>query len=73
MCCGYAENTSSGLMMVICRLQVINKAGSIPVTGAIASIVEWLAHISDKDEIKVQFLVEVQKMVPKMRACISAK
>ena len=60
MCCGYAENTSSGLMIVICRLQVINKAGSIPVTGAIAPIVEWLAHISDKDEIKVQFLVGVQ-------------
>ena len=26
----------------------------------IAPIVEWLAHISDKDEIKVQFLVGVQ-------------
>ena len=25
-----------------------------------APIVEWLAHISDKDEIKVQFLVGVQ-------------
>ncbi len=42
-------------------VQVINKAGSIPATGATAPIVEWLAHISDKDEIKVQFLVGVQK------------
>lgn len=40
--------------------QVINKAGSIPAMRATAPIVEWLAHISDKDEIKVQFLVGVQ-------------
>jgi hypothetical protein len=43
--------------------QVINKVGSIPATGAIAPIVEWLAHISDKDEIKVQFLVGVQSRI----------
>ena len=42
-------------------LQVINKVGSIPATGAIAPIVEWLAHISDKDEMEVQFFLGVQK------------
>ena len=44
-------------------VQVINKVGSIPATGATAPIVEWLAHISDKDEIKVQFLVGVQSRI----------
>lgn len=44
-----------------CIVQVIDKAGSIPVTGAIAPIVEWLAHISDKDEMEVQFFLGVQK------------
>ena len=34
--------------------------GSNPTSDIIAPIVEWLAHISDKDEIKVQFLVGVQ-------------
>ena len=58
MCCGYAENTSSGLIIVI--VQEINKVGSIPATGAIAPIVEWLAHISDKDEMEVQFFLGVQ-------------
>ena len=43
-----------------CILQVVNKAGSIPVTGATAPIVEWLAHISDKDEMEVQFFLGVQ-------------
>ena len=41
--------------------QVINKVGSIPTMRAIAPIVEWLAHISDKDEMEVQFLLGVQK------------
>ncbi len=35
--------------------------GASPTSDTIAPIVEWLAHISDKDEIKVQFLVGVQK------------
>ena len=41
-------------------VQVINKVGSIPATGATAPIVEWLAHISDKDEMEVQFFLGVQ-------------
>ena len=43
--------------------QVINKVGSIPATGATAPIVEWLAHISDKDEMEVQFFLGVQSRI----------
>ena len=35
--------------------------GANPTSDTIAPIVEWLAHISDKNEKKVQFLLGVQK------------
>lgn len=34
---------------------VVSKVGSIPSLGANSPVVEWLAHISDKDEMEVQF------------------